>query len=86
MRNNEKRRPLWKARIPVSERRNLNLTMWPPFPGSEIKTPQIVFDEGRVNEKGEWEHTRISLPVGRLLEIAEQMRQAWLEYKRQVSE
>lgn len=81
-----KRRPLWQMRMIVSEKRNLSVTIWPPFPGSDIQKPSVVLDEGRVDKDGNWTHTKIPLATGRMLELAELLHMAWREYRRLATE
>jgi len=78
----EKREPLWQHRIGVSQGRSLTVAIWPPLAESKFQSPSVVLDEGRKSENGVWEHNRIYLPGGRLLELAEALRIAWQEYRR----
>jgi hypothetical protein len=69
----EKRGPLFAYRIPVSEKRSIALTVWPPLSGSG---PSVALEESRKSDGG-WEHAKIYLPADRLLEVAEVLREAW---------
>ena len=72
--------PLWSYRIQVSQERNLTLEVWPPREGSQFQTPSISLVDGRKNEKGDWENTRVYLAWGVLLELAEALREAWRKH------
>jgi len=74
-------RPIIQYRIGISKTRNLNFAVWPPREGYDA--PSVVMDEGRKNDKGEWEHNKTYLPISKLLEISKILEEIWLKIRRE---
>jgi hypothetical protein len=75
--------PVWQKKIWISDKRNIQLTVWPEKESSKYEGPSVTLEEGRKQDDGSWESNRIYMPTGaQLLVFSRYFEEAWEEAKK----